>query len=650
MMNKKIKSKSIAFKLAVAFIFSAVLQSVLLSALMMAGGVLEQSKENQYQIFSEKVNGRRNNLENEMKNSWINFDREAEELRSYFEALPYETVSSQTDQILEGAAPAVLDALYNTNTTGAFLILPDRKQASDDSLAALYLKNNSPESSARDKSNLYMLIGPWNVAEKMEIATTANWSFRLALNEENRDFIYKPYEAAHDGGSAKWLGYWSPPFRVNPGDDSVITYSVPLILSDGSVAAIFGVEISVSHLYRYLPANELQAANSCGYLMGVRDKEGGVKAAVTYGALQKQIIGEGAPLDLKLVDENNSIYRVGNHNGKNELYACVSKLGMYYHNTPFEQEEWFLIGLMEKPALLYFPDKIGRIVASAFVLSMVIGFALAILFSQWFTKHAKLIELSELPVGAFEMRSHSSRVFMTSQVPRLLGLTSAQERSFSRDKRKFIEFLKKLPKHEAEAENIFLLEGQEGARWIRISRKDAAGLVRCVLEDVTDEVNRTRALKVERDRDGLTGVGNRFAYEKMLERCSRELGQGVIPTFIMCDLNDLKSVNDIYGHTKGDEYIRAAAGMLCDVFPEGEVFRIGGDEFVVLLRDAEAAEVQEKIERLAEAMKAYSAECGFPASVAAGWAYYDPKLDTRPEGTLSRADADMYGKKRKMKQ
>lgn len=648
-MNKKIRSKSIAFKLAVAFIFSAVFQSVLLSALMMAGGVLQQSKENQYQIFSEKVTGRRNSLENEMKNSWTHFDKEADSLRSYFETLLQGDNGDYADRILEEVAPTVLNALQDTNTTGAFLILPNRNMASGEALQALYFKNNSPEGAAQKDSNLYMLVGPWNVAEKMEIATTANWSFRLSLNQDNRDFVYKPYEAALGGGSSEWLGYWSPPFCVNPGDDSVITYSVPLILSDGTVAAIFGVEVSVSYLYHFLPASDLQASNSYGYVIGVRNGEGAIETAVTYGALQKKVIEANAPLDLEVVDENNSICRVLNHSGGNELYGCVSQLGLYYHNTPFEKEQWFLIGLMEKPVLLYFPNKIGRIVISAFLISMVIGFVLAILISQWFTKHAKLIELSELPIGAFEMRSHSSRVLMTSQVPRLLGLTKAQERSFCKDKRKFAEFLQGLSERTAEDENVFLMEYEGQPRWIRLSRKDGSGSIRCILEDVTDEVLQTRALRVERDRDGLTGVGNRFAYEKMIEQYSHELKNGVRPTFVMCDLNDLKSVNDIYGHNKGDEYIKSAAKMLQNAFPKGEIFRIGGDEFVVMIKEEEPDLVQEGIVGLAGAMEAYSASCGFPASIAAGWAVYDPDLDTRLESTLSRADAYMYGKKRQMK-
>lgn len=649
MMSKKIKSKSIAFKLAVAFICLAVFQSILISSLLIAGGVLKQARKNQYKIFSEKAAGRQSNLENEMDNIWTNFNQDTEEICRYFDRLQEEGTEKTADQILEDLSPQVQNALYRTKTTGAFLVLPGQPDLSDGSLPALYFRNNSPERSAAGDSNLYMLIGPWNVAEKREIATTANWSLRLNLNQENQDFVVKPYEAALENGPSEWLGYWSPSFTVNPQDESVITYSVPLFRSDGSVAAIFGVEISVSYLYHYLPPFDLQASDSYGYVIAIRSGDDAIRVAVTNGALQKRVLSEGSILEMETVDEENSIYRLTGNSSTNQLYACAERMGMYYHNTPFEQEEWFLIALMDESSLLQFPHKIERIITYSFLLSMIIGFIFAIVISQWFTRHAKLIELSELPVGAFEFRNHSSKVLMTSQVPHLLGLTREQERNICRDKRQLISFLKTLSASEREGENVFKILTQAGTRWISISRKDSSGSVRCVVEDVTDEVLQKRALQVERDRDGLTGVGNRLAYEAMIQQANSRLSETDKIVLIMCDLNDLKGVNDVFGHDKGDQYIRTAADIICKVFPDGNVFRIGGDEFVVFLQDMEPETVQKRISALAAEMADYDASNEFPAALASGYAFYDPGQDVRLESTLSRADADMYRNKKRMK-
>lgn len=645
-MGKKIRSRNIAFNLAVVFVCFAVFQSILLTGIMVGSGVLKRARQNEYRIFSEKVNGRKNNLENEMENIWTNFDYDAEQISRYLESIDYQDLSGRENEVLEALAPTVLDALYHTKTTGAFLILPDGGKT-DDSLAALYFRNNNPEKTGENNANVYMLTGPWNVAETMKVATTANWSFRLKLNDGNRDFFDKPYKAAIEYGRSGWLGYWSPPFKVNPQDEEVITYSIPLFGGDGKVAAVFGVEISVNYMYRFLPAKELQSSGSYGYAIATGSLEDGLDLSITHGAVQKRMLDGRGPLQLECLDEQNGIYRLLNHNSNYEIYACISQMGMYYHNTPFESEGWYLMGIMEEPILLQFPNKIEKILVYALMMSTVIGLIIAVFVSMWFTRHAKLIELSELPLGAFEIRSHSGGVFMTSQIPGLLGLTREQERKYTRDKTKFVEFLKSL-EHSGEGE-VFKVNNKDGIRWLKITSKTVEGTVRCVVEDVTDEVLQTKALKVERDRDGLTGAKNRLAFEKKMEHIRDKFDGTGRFGFVMCDLNDLKNVNDRYGHDMGDEYIRTAARIIQEAFPGGQVYRIGGDEFAVYMEESDAASAVEGIGSIRKSMEEYSRTRKFDASIASGYAFYTPGRDMGPKDVLSRADAYMYRNKRRIK-
>ena len=86
---------------------------------------MEQAEANQYRIFAEKVKGRRNNLENQMKNVWTNFSHHTDTISRYFDSPNGLEYQGQPDRMLEALAPEVLDALYDTKTTGVFLILPD---------------------------------------------------------------------------------------------------------------------------------------------------------------------------------------------------------------------------------------------------------------------------------------------------------------------------------------------------------------------------------------------------------------------------------------------------------------------------------------------------------------------------------------------
>ena len=67
---------------------------------------------------------------------------------------------------------------------------------------------------------------------------------------------------------------------------------------------------------------------------------------------------------------------------------------------------------------------------------------------------------------------------------------------------------------------------------------------------------------------------------------------------IFADLNGLKSINDINGHSEGDRIIRSAAMILQKVFPDSDVFRAGGDEFMLIVQGTEEAQIAEKIEEV----------------------------------------------------
>ena len=94
------------------------------------------------------------------------------------------------------------------------------------------------------------------------------------------------------------------------------------------------------------------------------------------------------------------------------------------------------------------------------------------------------------------------------------------------------------------------------------------------------------------NRDALTNVKNKRAYAQAEAELDRQIenawkfGQ---PKFavVVCDLNGLKQINDTHGHKAGDDFIRAACSIICNVFKHSPVFRIGGDEFAVLLNGAD---------------------------------------------------------------
>ena len=121
----------------------------------------------------------------------------------------------------------------------------------------------------------------------------------------------------------------------------------------------------------------------------------------------------------------------------------------------------------------------------------------------------------------------------------------------------------------------------------------------------------------------------------------------------MADLNSLKLINDLHGHTSGNNAIIGVYNMLCEAFGKDGVYRIGGDEFVVMLYGADAikaesvvAEFNARIDDEAKEARANGEET---FSAALGYAVFDPENDTSFSDVFTRADNAMYKRKREMK-
>lgn len=693
------KRNSIVFKLTMVFVMAMLLQCVLMAGILIFGGVIEQTQDNAFHLFAEKVSRRKNDLENEMKNRWTNLDHYSMQLSHYFteRCMDKNVGDMDGNELLKGAAPYLVDALRAAKTTGVFLILNDN--AENSALhSALYIRNSAPNQNNNDISDLSLLAGPWNVAQSMRMSTDPKWNIRLLLNEENGDFYRKPYEKIALTNHNQLLGYWSAPFSLFPGDEKIITYSMPLTDEQGRPIGVFGVEISINHLYKFLPATDLQEQDSYGYIIGRRTAaDTSIAPIVTRGALQARMLRLAEPLLLTAVSKESDVYKVHNHNSSNELYACVDKLGLYYNNTPFEQEEWFLIGMMEDSVLLQLPQQISHILIFSFLVSLSAGIAIALVVSRRFTrpiidlarqlerhvpgevqllgntglaeidalsatinyaqkrlldfstKLSRVIELTQIPFGAFEISQAEDAVFMTKNLPQLFCWTPEEAEALRRDKRKFNARLQDICWVGADYPGVFRVAGTAGDRWIRLMQTQTEEAVLGVALDVTDEVLRESHLKVERDRDPLTGIDNRNAFNRRLAACESHIAEQPAIGLGMFDLNGLKYVNDCYGHSQGDAYICRCAALLQATFSGCSLFRIGGDEFAAIFIAMEAAEIERRHQELLVKVKGYNEEIEFTAGIAFGYAFYDSIGDVGLEGVLARADDAMYSDKKELK-
>ena len=174
-------------------------------------------------------------------------------------------------------------------------------------------------------------------------------------------------------------------------------------------------------------------------------------------------------------------------------------------------------------------------------------------------------------------------------------------------------------------------------------------------EEVRKEKEHVKALKSANEmarRDELTGAKNKNAYQELEETMQLSIERGVdylAFAIAVCDLNDLKKINDTLGHKAGDEYIKTACRMICDIFTHSPVFRVGGDEFVVLLTERDYSDRDKLLEKLRGQVLENRAKGEGPV-IATGISVYNAETDTEVSEVFERADSEMYENKKQLKE
>lgn len=155
--------------------------------------------------------------------------------------------------------------------------------------------------------------------------------------------------------------------------------------------------------------------------------------------------------------------------------------------------------------------------------------------------------------------------------------------------------------------------------------------------------------------DALTHIKNKGAFSNMLEDLQSQINNGTDkPEFAIgiFDCDCLKVINDHYGHEKGDVYLKTAARTISNIFKHSPVFRIGGDEFAVILKNEDYRNMNSLMERfnhITDKINASSADPWEQVWISKGFAVFEPSDDKTALEVMQRADRLMYENKRDRK-
>ena len=154
-------------------------------------------------------------------------------------------------------------------------------------------------------------------------------------------------------------------------------------------------------------------------------------------------------------------------------------------------------------------------------------------------------------------------------------------------------------------------------------------------------------------RDPLTELRNSTSYKSWKDEFDKKIKENNVSFGVaVFDINYLKVINDTYGHIFGNELIATTAKIISDTFKRSPVFRIGGDEFCVILQNRDLLDKDTlflNFDSTCEKTFVDKDNVKFPVSIAKGFSEFNCAKDTRFADVFKRADNEMYKNKRKMK-
>ena len=556
--------------------------------------------------------------------------------------------SDAASPLLLSIGDSLISSMRHRPVTGIFVVLNTHDldtREKGDPLPCLYLRDLDPNSSPSQRNSDLMLVrAPAQVVQSLYIATDTSWTPSINYGANGSSgFLYPVFQAAYHGNGeldAADYGHWtSSPYTLSGDDHSAIAYTIPLILDDGTVYGVLGVEILESYLQALLPGTELQNDSSGTYLLGVASN-----SAIGKDDLTVSIISASPAANAPQQSYDQALLlkpsKRGGYQSDSPLglcHAAVAPLTLYNRNAPFSNEQMLLIGSVPVSALYAFSGYVVRLLIIAVLVVLTAGlFSSLVLarklsrpisrlsdevaharesrssipmlsatgiieldrFSSAFTqlgrevldtstKFLRIMDMASVELGGYELRSAPDSIYVTDNFFDLLGMPGVDAGDLTAQSfRELLQRFERSCPHSPAPDgamlyHIRLPSGKE--RYLRIETTHEDGTQVGLAEDVTASTLEKLRIEHERDYDTLTDLYNRRAFRRICAEffCSPEkLGHAAL---LMFDLDNLKQINDTFGHDCGDEYIRRTGECFAKNAPARTVCaRISGDEFNAL--------------------------------------------------------------------
>lgn len=624
------------------------LQSIILLLSLYFSGIYNLLNYEAYRLFESVADSKLKSCNKSVRNIVKNTSCMADYLnQEILENLEDNNISSEMlhmyDDVFKNvsnkSAKRIIDFLDSNDMSGAFVVFKGSNLNKEqiNSHSAIYIRSIT-QGKNFGKKTYELEIGKTDIGEKRAVYTAADWELDWDFNINDNDgsvydFYNKPKAAAQIRKRlmTEQYGYFSHPSDILNDGIEVITYSVPLIDKRGVCYGVFGVEMNSAENWfeTYFDSNEMSYRNSFSIL--------------TKATKQNAISLDWYLMDIPIsspLSQNSELLPLKKVAGTNlyeaefpllgDMYCSNEKLKMYGKNAVFADEAWEITTCVPKDQISEGSQRIGNILIFIIIISTVIAIVvidiIVKLTSQKIENVSKYIEelepfqkleltrtnlkeiddlitavenfsrdmintvknvsnifdMTSLPIGAYEIRDDIGQVIITNFIRELLNIRhngNVLSQTFKGYHRILIS--NPLPDVDHTYEYIDSKTGIK--KYLKIFENNSETGKIGVIIDVSKEIEEKQKLAYEVEHDFLTGIYNRNAFRNKVTHMIEEKPDKV-GVMIFADLDNLKYINDTFGHECGDKLIKGAADMISSFEKyDAIVSRISGDEFAVYM-------------------------------------------------------------------
>ena len=694
------------------------LQAAILLVSLYLSGIFSQVNSNERSILGKQVVNRANYLEIQMTQQWSDIAELAQSINRKTQAAIeqgairldlLENDSKEASKLIGMICTDMIETMYRNKNSGIYVIFNTSSlDGNVEPKTGFHVRDFDPTVNATTQySDLLLECAPIFTVKAMNISTDTGWDTRYDFGTAYGDYFCKPFmEAYRAMRKLEAVDYACWNSSAQSSLPSGLTYSMPLMLEDGTLYGVLGVELLDDYVGDSLPYDELGFGTDGTYMLALFDKE-------TNRATLKMVSGKtrlrrGETIALTPGKDGSYAFE---QDGK-KIVTQMDRLTVYDMYAPFDSETWVLMGATTAQSLYAFSKRVSRMILLAIALMLIFDAAGSVLiarrlskpieklskevdiarmnengiprlsitgireidhFAEAFaglsreaintsTRFLRMLDMASVDIAGCEFDTSKEAdvtpAFATDNFFPLLGVPNGDAGNVTLGQIKMLQskmtnsILSVEKKGDSTLLHVRSLDGKE--RYVRLKETQIESRTIVLAEDVTTSTLERLRIERERDYDLLTGLYNRRAFYRFAGRLFDRPDKMKHAAVVMMDLDNLKRTNDTFGHEWGDRYIHEAAVCFLRNIPDGTLCaRVSGDEFNILFCGYDSREaVQRAIDKLVSGVE--NSHFNLPDGqatrihVSGGIAWY-PEDGTELMELIKCADFAMYQMKRNEK-